>query len=137
MTVYLDTSALVKLLVRERETDTLRSWLSTRQDSRRVTSALARTELRRAVLRREPALLPAADDLLSRLSLVRVDDVVLDAAGVLAPAGLRSLDALHLASALQLGPLHALVTFDERMADGARRLGLRVEAPGSGATAAP
>jgi uncharacterized protein with PIN domain len=81
VTVYLDTSALVKLLVDEAEAFSLRGWLADLDDGRRASSTLARTELRRAVLRTRPQLLPAADQLLGLVSLLRLDDTVLDAAG--------------------------------------------------------
>src|SRR5579875_2954441 len=83
------------------------------------------------------AVLPAGNDavaagrkVLSRLDLVRISTGVLDEAGVLLPADLRSLDAIHLATARKLGKdLGAIVTYDERMADAAIHLGCRVAAP--------
>lgn len=130
MTLYLDTSALVKLLVTEAESEALRTYLAARGDQRRVTSGLVRTELRRAAARTGSTLLPAAEQLLAALALVRVDDGLLDTAGTLGPAVVRSLDAIHLASALRVAPLTALLTYDTRMADAAATLGLPVEAPG-------
>jgi predicted nucleic acid-binding protein len=89
-----------------------------------------RTELRRAVARAAPDLLPAADALLARLRLVRLDAPLLDAAGRLGPAPLRSLDAIHLQSALLLGDeLDALITYDARQGAAARDIGLVVRAP--------
>ena len=81
------------------------------------------------MIRAGPALLPAVQALLSGLALVRLDDSLLDAAGALLPAGLRSLDALHLASAVRVAPLTAVVTYDLRMQEAAGLLGLRVAAP--------
>ena len=83
------------------------------------------------------ALLPAGDDavargrsVLQRIDLVRVNDRILNAAGVLRPPELRSLDAIHLATAQQLGDeLRALVTYDERMITAAKELGYRVVQP--------
>jgi len=89
-----------------------------------------RTELRRAVQRVAPDRLGAAEALVGRLRLVRLDDELLDAAGREAPASLRTLDAIHLACALLLGDeLDALVTYDARQADAARAAGLVVAAP--------
>ena len=69
-------------------------------------------------------------DVLGTIDLVRLNDTVLEAAGVLLPVTLRSLDAIHLATAQQLGSdLGRLVTYDERMASAARALGLRVISP--------
>jgi len=98
---------------------------------RRVLAAdLVRTELRRAVLRAAPDRMPAAEDLLSALLLVRLDAELLDAAGLLQPPALRTLDAVHIACALLLGDeLDAFVTYDARQAVAARAAGLRVEQP--------
>jgi len=94
-------------------------------------SDLVRAELRRAVARRRPDRLKAADKLLARLRLVPLTPELLDAAGRLAPAGLRSLDAIHVQSALLLGDeLDALITYDDRMAEAAGAAGLTVRAPG-------
>jgi len=95
-----------------------------------LASELVRTELRRAVARAGPDLLPAADLLVARLRLVRLDAELLDAAGRLAPPVLRTLDAIHVQSALLLGDdLEALITYDDRQAAAAREAGLAVRAP--------
>ena len=128
MATYLDSSAIVKLAVREPESLALRRYL--RRSEPFVSSALARTEVVRA-------LLPAGDEavargrlVLQRLDLVRVNDRILNAAGALPLPELRSLDAIHLATAHQLGEeLHALVTYDDRMATAAKQLGFRIAQP--------
>ncbi|HEV7760329.1 MAG TPA: type II toxin-antitoxin system VapC family toxin [Acidimicrobiales bacterium] len=125
---YLDSSAIVKLVVREPESTALRRYLRGKRPL--VTSALARTEVARALLPfgREPV--ERGDDVLSRLDLVRVNDRVLTAAGVLSPPELRSLDAIHLATAQQLGSdLVRICTYDDRMALAAKDLGWTVVAP--------
>ena len=95
-----------------------------------VASELARTELLRAVLRVAPQRIAKAEALLGRLLLVRLDTELLDGAGRLEPAELRTLDAIHLQSALLLGDdLEALVTYDLRQAAAARTAGLRVSSP--------
>jgi predicted nucleic acid-binding protein len=95
-----------------------------------LASELVRTELRRAVVRTAPDLLAATDVLLRRLRLVRLDAALLDAAGRLGPPAVRTLDAIHLQSALLLADeLDALVTYDARQADVARDAGLPVWAP--------
>lgn len=125
---YLDSSALVKLAVREPETGALLSYLRRRRPL--ISSALARTEVLRALLPSGDAALRRGRDVLGRVDLVRVSDRILGAAGVLRPADLRSLDAIHLATARALGDdLHQIVTYDERMASSAGALGLRVVAP--------
>jgi uncharacterized protein len=126
---YLDTSAVVKLLVREGETAALRRWL--RRRPRRVASALLSVELLRAARRAgEPRLVVEARRLLSGITLVDVDRAVLDRAGELEPGQLRTLDAIHLATALSVGAeLDAVVTYDRRMADAAALVGLAIAAP--------
>jgi uncharacterized protein len=126
---YLDTSAVVKLLVREGETAALRRWL--RRRPRRVASALLSVELLRAARRAgEPRLVVEARRLLSGITLVDVDGAVLDRAGELEPGQLRTLDAIHLATALSVGAeLDAVVTYDRRMADAAALVGLAIAAP--------
>ena len=90
-----------------------------------VASDLVRVELRRAVLRRAPARVAEADAVVRRLRLVHLTAELLDDAGRLAPPELRTLDAIHVQSALLLGPdLEALVTYDDRQAEAARAAGL-------------
>ncbi|MEO6579241.1 MAG: type II toxin-antitoxin system VapC family toxin [Candidatus Limnocylindria bacterium] len=128
MTAYLDSSAAVKLVVREAESDALGAWI--RQRSRLVSSALLRTELIRAVRRGEPAAMDRARATIARFNLHGLDPAILDLAGRLDPTSLRSLDAIHLATALRLtDELEAIVTYDRRMIAGAQRLGLPVASP--------
>jgi len=125
---YLDSSAIVKLAVREPESDALRKHLRRRRPL--LSSALARTEVLRALLPGGEPALTAGRRALAGVDLVRVNDRVLDAAGSLPPIGLRSLDAIHLATAGRLGTdLGEIVTYDERMAATARSMGYRVSAP--------
>jgi predicted nucleic acid-binding protein len=125
---YVDASAIVKLVVRERESAALRRYL--RRHGAPVSSALARTEVMRAVLPFGAAALRRAREVLGRFELVRVNDRVLATAGELEPPELRSLDAIHLATACMLGAsLGRVVTYDSRMAAGAKALGLAVAAP--------
>lgn len=99
---------------------------------RSVTSELTATELRRAVGRRPPLPLRRADQVLATLALLPLDRPLVESAGVLAPPVLRSLDALHLATALRLGAgLDRMVTYDRRLAQAAAAAGLAVESPGA------
>ena len=125
--VYLDSSALVKLVVREPESAALRSYL--RSTPNRVSSTLARVEVLRAVLPQGAGARIRARQVLERTSLLALDDTLLDAAGTLDLPGLRSLDAIHLAAAQAVGPLRALVTYDRRLAEAAESLGLEHVAP--------
>jgi predicted nucleic acid-binding protein len=125
---YIDSSALVKLAVREPESAALRRYLGRRRPL--VASALARTEVVRALLPVGPDAVRRGREVLARVDLLRINDRVLDAAGLLAPTDLRSLHAIHLASAEQLGSdLQGFVTYDERLASAAAGRGFRVIRP--------
>ena len=126
---YLDSSAFVKLLVEETETAAVRTFLANRA-ARRVSSALLRTESLRAVRHLGPDALATVREGLRRVDLIGIDDRILDAAGILEPQVLRTLDAIHLATAMAVGDdLEAIVTYDGRMVDAARLLGLSTATP--------
>jgi uncharacterized protein len=128
--IYLDTSAFVKLIRGERETSALQAFLRERPEAALVSSALLVVETRRAVLREDPGQLPRADLLLTRIDQVDITRAVLEAASCLPDPALRSLDAIHLATALQLHrDLEAVVTYDSRLAAAARRQELPVVTP--------
>ena len=125
---YLDSSAIVKLAIEEPDSAALRRHLRRRRPL--VSSALARTEVARALLFEGDAGIARGRSVLSRLDLIRVNDSVLNAAGTLLPPDLRSLDSIHLTTAQQLGAeLSQMVTYDERMIDAARDLGIRTASP--------
>ncbi|MGH7894541.1 MAG: type II toxin-antitoxin system VapC family toxin [Candidatus Binatia bacterium] len=125
---YLDSSAIVKVVVEEPESAALLRFLRGRRAH--VSCALARTEVMRAVRHLGPAATARARDVLQRLDLVRLDDSLLDAAGALDADVLRSLDAIHLAAAIGFGEqLEGVVTYDARMTKAARLLGLPIAAP--------
>jgi uncharacterized protein len=129
--LYLDTSALVKLLVTEAETLALTEYLDARSEVRIVTSMLARAELLRAVVPSGAAAAMSARRLLAAVDQVPMPPDLLDEAASLPPAVLRTLDAIHLASARRLQPdLEAVVTYDERMLLAADALDLPGLAPG-------
>jgi len=129
MALYLDTSALVKLVVHEAETAALRAALVA-STTDLVASDLTRTELVRAVRRGVPDAAPAARAVLDSMTLIAFTTEVFESAGRIDPDILRTLDALHLASALSLGDdLDAVVTYDERLADACRLHGVAVLAP--------
>jgi uncharacterized protein len=118
--LYLDSSALVKRVQREPESQALRQYLRQHRGDERVASELVRVEVVRSVLAGGPAAVAHAWRLLTRLYLVALDRELLDRAPTLAPSSLvRSLDAIHLASAQLLGAdLRALLTYDVRMTQG-------------------
>lgn len=131
MKLYLDSSALVKLVQQETESAALRQYLRRHRSDGRVTSALSRVEVVRAVSGGGARAIGHARRTLARVDEIHLDRPLLDDAAVIAPSTvLRSLDAIHLASARLLGSdLRAVVTYDQRMAAGASWLGLQVEAP--------
>ena len=129
MAHYVDTSALVKLVVAEPETPALRAWLD-EAERHPVACDLARTELLRAVRRAAPDRVVRAREVLDSLILVEVTTATFEAAGRLDPAVLRTLDAVHLAAALDLDDdLDGIVTYDDRLAEAARAHGVAVVAP--------
>jgi uncharacterized protein len=126
--IYVDSSAIVKLAVREPESAALRRYLLRKRPL--VSSALCRAEVLRALLPAGEEAIARGRSILRRFDLVRLNDRVLNAAGLLLPTGLRTLDAIHLATAQRLGDeVRALVTYDGRMAEAARQLDYRVVSP--------
>jgi len=128
--IYLDSSALVKLLVAETESAALRGWLRLRPE-RRVSSEFARVEVALAVRLAGAGSRPTAstDVLFEGLSMLPISREVIDHAARLEPATLRTPDAIHLAAALLLGPSTIFVAYDARLADAASSAGLEVAAP--------
>lgn len=129
MAVYVDTSAYVKLVVEEPGSVALRTWLADRDDPL-VSSELLRVEALRAARRHSSEAAVEARSRLDLLTLVAVTTVICQRAADLDPAVLRSLDAVHIATALYVGDeVETVLTYDERFAAAARMHGLRATAP--------
>jgi uncharacterized protein len=127
--LYLDSSAFVRVIVEEPGSIALREHLAG-ESARFISSALLRTEALRAVRQQGPEVRAAVRAGLRRVELIAIDDRILDTAGTLEPKILRTLDAIHVASALAVGDdLVAIVSYDERMIDAARQLGLPTATP--------
>lgn len=127
--LYLDSSAIVKLVVREPETAELVRALQA--DSEVVSSHIAWTEVVIAT-RRAGRSTPRAERILDGIALVPIDDAILREAATLGPKDLRTLDAIHLATAISLRPdIQTVITYDVRQAQAAFALGLAVWTPGS------
>ena len=132
---YTDASALVKLVLNEPESAALRTYIA---DADLVSSELVLTEGPRAVRRavaRDPdlsldILLARTGEVIDTLALVPVDRALLLAAGALSEPALRALDAIHVAAAVDVSPVDAFVTYDQRQAAAARLAGLRTVTPG-------
>jgi len=128
---YADTSAVIKLLAEETDSKAFAAFYDDHDDAEWVSSALLRIEVVRAVARAVPALLPDARDLLTAFSYIAIDDEIVDGAMNEPDRGLRSLDAIHLATARILAPeLDGLLSYDDRLTKAATDAGLRVLSPG-------
>lgn len=130
--LYLDTSALVKLVRREPESDSLADWLDAQAPATWVSSTLVEVELPRALRRVDPTLLAAVPGIVARVARYEIDEVVRAAAAALADPTLRSLDAIHLATAQAVfgTQLTAFVAYDERLLAAAASAGLPTNSPG-------
>ncbi|HEY5359228.1 MAG TPA: type II toxin-antitoxin system VapC family toxin [Streptosporangiaceae bacterium] len=127
---YADTSAVIKLLVEETYSKAFAAFYDSHADAEWVSSALLRVELTRAVSRAMPVLLPDARDLLLAFSYVAIDDDIVEAAMNEPGRMLRSLDAIHLATARLLGPdIDALASYDDRLITAAKDAGLETVSP--------
>ena len=127
---YVDTSAALKLLAEEKDSKAFAAFYDQAAGASWVSSTLLRIEVVRAVTRVIPAALPDAKDLLLAFDYVTIDDEIIEAAMNEPDRMLRSLDAIHLATARVLGPdLTGLVTYDERLATAARDAGISVIDP--------
>jgi predicted nucleic acid-binding protein len=127
--IYLDSSALVKLVLREAESAALRTWLAS-VEANRTTSELAHVEVLRVCRRISEQSVPPAKLLLTGLDLIPTTPRLLQSAAFMNPTQLRSLDALHLAAAVSLQEaLTAFVTYDHRLSAAAGAANLPIFAP--------
>ena len=125
---YIDSSALVKLAIPEPESDALRAELA--KWDRHVSSALARVEVARACARVDTKASRIAEEIVGALDLIAVDDRVLEEAALLRPVELRSLDAIHLASALLLRDAPGVaIAYDDRLVEAMQAAGLPTATP--------
>lgn len=128
--IYLDSCALIKLAVEEPESGALRAWLAERPDIPRLSSSIIRVEVPRSILRRQPGAVLQARSVVAKTRRVAMTAEVLEVATMFQPTTLRSLDAIHLASAFVVHDrLTAFVSYDQRLLDAARAAGLPTAAP--------
>ncbi len=132
--IYLDSSAVMKLVRAEPETDALREWLEKNSAESLVTSELGRVEVLRAARRVDEPTVAQAQAVIDFFDLVPLDRAVQDRACAIGSALLQTLDALHLASALLIkGDVSSFASYDVRLAEAAADAGLPVVAPGQAA----
>lgn len=128
--IYVDTSAFLKSVLDEPESAALQSFLEAAGRPALVSSRLLAVEARRGTLRTRPARLPRVDVTLGDVTLLEVSDAVIEKASRLPDPMLRSLDAIHLATALLIrDDVEALLTYDDRLATAARLHGIEVATP--------
>ena len=134
--IYVDTCAAMKLARQEPHADDFFDWLQERPEEPLVSSVLIEIELNRAVRRIEPNALPRVPAILSNINMVELTPAIRAAAGTFPDPLLRSLDAVHLATAQSVTAstglqLMALVSYDKRLISAARAAGLAVAHPGA------
>ena len=128
--IYFDTSALVKLVFEEDESSALAEWIADRVDLPKVSSELSVVELLRTCRRVDETALNSATLLLDGLDLLPVSNFIVQQAAAIVPSEIRSLDAIHLASALTIGDhLVAFVAYDHRLSSAAQQAGMVIATP--------
>jgi uncharacterized protein len=136
-TVYVDTSAIAKLFIADPETAELQGWLGSLSELRLVSSALLPVELLRLLRLVNSASVPLAEGFLTNdMDIVEITPPILDDATTMPPQRLRTLDAIHLATALDLGgSVSVLLSYDKLLLEAARAVGLAVACPGAARSA--
>ena len=128
--IYLDSAAIVKLVHAESESAALRSWLDARAEQAWISSVLAEIESFRALARHTPDAVARLHSVLDLIELIDLDPAIRILAQTISPPTVRSLDAIHLATALSIrNQLTSFVTYDNRLAEAASAAGLAVDMP--------
>ena len=130
---YVDSSAIVKLIWSEAESRALAEFVLSDERAAKtlITSAVSRTEVLRATRRRDESLLGRAREVLETFSEFEITDSIVETAAIVGSAHLRTLDAIHLATAMEnASGMRALISYDTRLAQAAREVGLPVASPG-------
>lgn len=132
-TIYADTSAVAKLFIAEPQSAAFEAWLTGFRDVRLVSSELLRVELRRLLCRIQPDSVDEAERFLANdIELVEIIRPTLTHAERMPPPRLRTLDAIHLATAFDLGPIvDILVSYDQLLVWAARNAGFETASPGA------
>jgi uncharacterized protein len=128
--IYLDSAAVVKLVHAEPRSQALRAWLDDRAETGWISSVLVEVESFRALARHAPDAVPRLQRVLDLIELVGLDQRIRIHAQAVRPVTVRSLDAIHLGTALHAGErLTSFVTYDRRLSDAAAAAGLPVDVP--------
>jgi predicted nucleic acid-binding protein len=128
--IYLDSAAVVKLAHAEQESAALRSWLRERAETGWISSVLTEIESFRALARYAPEAVTRLPAILDQIDLIDLDPHIRILAQTAKPAAVRSLDAIHLGTALHTrNSLTSFVTYDKRLLDAAHAAGLPVNSP--------
>ena len=128
--IYLDSAAVIKLVHAEPESAALRRWLDERAEIQWISSVLTEIESFRALARYAPETVSRLPAVLDQIDLIDSDQRIRMLARTVTPAAVRSLDAIHLGTALHVRPaLTSFVTYDKRLLDAAQAAGLRIDAP--------
>ncbi|MFZ1381194.1 MAG: type II toxin-antitoxin system VapC family toxin [Scrofimicrobium sp.] len=128
---YIDTSALAKLVITEAESALLEEWLDHHRPIL-ISSPITSTEIMRAVNKRNAESLMLVSRVLKGVTFVPLVPEILRIAGVIRPVELRSIDAIHVATAIRSGDdVRSIITYDKRMAEAARLSGFKVVSPGA------
>lgn len=129
--LYLDSAAIVKLVHAEPESAALRAWLDERAETRWASSVLAEVESFRALARYAPEAVSRLAPVLDQIDLIDMSARVRMLAQTVTPATVRSLDAIHLATALAVGrDLTSFISYDKRLLEAAAAVGLPADSPG-------
>lgn len=130
--IYLDSAAVVKLVHAEAESQDLREWLDARIELPWASSVLVEVDAFRALARHTPGAVARLPSVLDQMDLAELDPGIRILAQTVRPAIVRSLDAIHLATAIRPGTrLTTFITYDKRLADAVRHAGLTVDMPGA------
>lgn len=128
--IYLDSAAVVKLVHAEPESAALRGWLDERAETPWITSVLTEIETFRALARYAPEAVSRLPAVLDQIDLIDLDQHIRTMARTVTPATVRSLDAIHLGTAMRFrSSLTSFVTYDKRLLDAARAAGLPIDSP--------
>ena len=128
--IYLDSAAVIKLVHAEPESAALRSWLDEQTEVQWISSVLTEIESFRALARYAPEAVSRLPAVLDQIDLIDLDQRIRMLAQTVTPATVRSLDAIHLGTALRArSSLTSFVTYDKRLLDAAQAAGLPIDAP--------